>query len=132
MVNQQAYLGTGVLYPIQVTPYGRIALASGVDCVKSDLIQLLSTPVGTRFFLPEYGSRLHEVLFEPVDEVLESLIRLFAFEAIEDWEKRVKPINITFDHDPDNMAIYCTIQVKILQSNEVDSFIYPFYRALKY
>lgn len=35
--------------------------------VKSDLIHLLLTRKGSRYFLPEFGTRLYEFLFEPFD-----------------------------------------------------------------
>ena len=35
--------------------------------VKSDLIHLLLTRTGSRYYLPEFGTRLYEFLFEPFD-----------------------------------------------------------------
>jgi phage baseplate assembly protein W len=35
--------------------------------VKSDLIHLLLTRKGSRYYLPEFGTRLYEFLFEPFD-----------------------------------------------------------------
>jgi phage baseplate assembly protein W len=35
--------------------------------IKSDLIHLLLTRKGSRYFLPDFGTRLYEFLFEPFD-----------------------------------------------------------------
>ena len=35
--------------------------------VKSDLIHLLLTRKGSRYYLPDFGSRLYEYIFEPLD-----------------------------------------------------------------
>ena len=35
--------------------------------VKSDLIHLLLTRKGSRYYLPDFGTRLYEFLFEPFD-----------------------------------------------------------------
>jgi phage baseplate assembly protein W len=35
--------------------------------IKADLIHLLLTRKGSRYFLPEFGTRLYEFLFEPFD-----------------------------------------------------------------
>lgn len=35
--------------------------------IKSDLIHLLLTRKGSRYYLPEFGTRLYEFLFEPFD-----------------------------------------------------------------
>jgi len=47
--------------------------------VKADLIHLLLTRKGTRYYLPDFGTRLYEFLFEPFDgltfDAIESDIR---------------------------------------------------------
>ena len=35
--------------------------------IRSDLIHLLLTRKGSRYFLPEFGTRLYEYIFEPID-----------------------------------------------------------------
>ena len=35
--------------------------------IKADLIHLLLTRKGTRYYLPDFGTRLYEFLFEPFD-----------------------------------------------------------------
>jgi phage baseplate assembly protein W len=35
------------------------------DEIRSDLIHLLLTRKGTRYFLPDFGTRLYEYVFEP-------------------------------------------------------------------
>lgn len=37
--------------------------------IKSDLIHLLLTRKGSRYFLPQFGTRLYEFLFEPFDNL---------------------------------------------------------------
>ena len=132
MPEEDVFLGTAIKFPIEINQFGRAELAVGKDAVKQSIVAVLSTPINTRFFLPEYGSRLHEALFEPDDDVLVSLLRLFIFEAIRDWEKRVKFINVDFEFVPDEALLNVIPQYKILASNEIDSFVFPFYRKLKF
>jgi phage baseplate assembly protein W len=35
--------------------------------IRTDLIHLLLTRKGTRYFLPDFGTRLYEYIFEPLD-----------------------------------------------------------------
>jgi phage baseplate assembly protein W len=35
--------------------------------IRTDLVHLLLTRKGTRYFLPDFGTRLYEYLFEPLD-----------------------------------------------------------------
>lgn len=47
--------------------------------IRADLIHLLLTRKGMRYFLPDYGTRLYEYIFEPLDTItfnsIESEIR---------------------------------------------------------
>jgi len=53
------------------------------DAIKSDLILLLTTEKGERYYLPEYGTNLKNFIFEPSDQATQ-----FAIE--EDIKKAVK------------------------------------------
>lgn len=132
MAENYEYLGKALGYPVTVNQFGRVKTVVGIDAVKASIIQLLGTPVGFSFFLPERGSRLHLIAFEPADDLLASLLETLIFEAIDNWEKRVQTIKVTPIFYPDDLKVDCQIECKILQSNEIFSFIYPFYRELKY
>lgn len=127
---QKAYIGAALKYPL--------LFVNGVPQYEYDdaLIQqsirvLLDTPVGSKLFLREYGSRCREVLFEPNDEVLEDMLQYFIAEAIGKWEKRISFVGVEFDR-PKEDTIHCLISYRNLKSNEINSFIYPFYKTLKY
>lgn len=128
---QDQYLGVGLKFPISIDQFGRGEYESGLSLVAQDIKLLLSTAVGEQFFLPEYGSRLEEVLFEPNNEIAKALIRTFVEEAVAQWEKRVKFIDIDFEFG-ENGLIQCALQYEVLATSRVESFIYPFYRQLKY
>ena len=51
---------------------------------------ILTTPVGSRVYVREYGSRLFELLDSPVTEGLITAILQATVEAISKWEPRVK------------------------------------------
>ena len=126
----RAYLGQGLAMPL-VLRQGAVDTISDIPLIEQSIITILNTPKGSRFFLPEFGSRLKELLFEPNDDVLQDLLRFFVFEALRDWEKRAEFVDIVFDK-PSEDVLNCEIKYRILQSNEINSFIYPFYRQLKY
>jgi uncharacterized protein len=125
------YLGTGIKYPYEVNDFGRISLASQKELVQQSIYRILQTPVGSNFMNRDFGSHLRELLHEPNDNVLLSLLDYFIGDAISKWEKRVVFIDTAFEvSEPDK--IFCTPRYIIRASNEIDSFIYPFYRELKY
>ena len=51
--------------------------------IKADLIHLLLTRKGSRYFLPQFGTRLYEFLFEPFDGLTFNAIESDIRDAIE-------------------------------------------------
>lgn len=127
--EETKYLGIAMKHPV-IVQNGSARLSYGKEAVEESLMTILNTPIGSKFFLPEWGSRLHELIFEPNDEVLTSMMRLFIADAIAEWEKRVKFVDVVFNIS--EAKVDATIFYKILSSNEIESYVHPFYRELKY
>lgn len=126
---ERDYLGKALRFPFKLLN-GRGEVVTDSELIKQSISRLLNTPVGTRFMLPEYGSRVRELLFEPNDNLVKDLLRVFVKEAIDKWETRVRYNKCNFYSTEDYLAI--EIHYTILKSNEIDSFVFPFYRQLKY
>lgn len=121
------YLGTAMQKPIALDN-GAGVVIGGSQVIENSIIDILNTPVNTRLFNPAYGSRLHEMLFEPNDDIVEAMVATFIFEAIRDNEGRAGFKDVTFTADGE--AINCQIFYTELPSNEIKSFVYPYYRKL--
>jgi len=63
--------------------------------VKADLIHLLLTRKGTRYYLPEFGTRLYEFLFEPFDGLTFSAIESDIRDAVAMFMPNLLLNNIT-------------------------------------
>jgi len=127
--EERIFLGTSIELPIQLVN-GAGVLAEGRRSIQNSIPFILGTEVGSILYQPDFGSRMHRAMFEPNDEVLENLLDMFIYEALEKWETRIKTVNI--DYGFDEAQVNCNVAYRILASNEIDSFIYPFYRKLKY
>ncbi len=123
------YLGVGAKYPVQ-TVNGKMRITEKETLVEQSIFIILSTPVGSRFMLPEFGSRVEELIFEQNDILLQNMLRLYIAQALENWEKRIKFVGVNFSIEEE--TILCTINYKLLYGNEIQSYIYPFYRQLKW
>ena len=68
----------GIDFPFRQSPVGDFLNMSDTPEreIRSNLIHLLLTRKGTRYYLPDFGTRLYEYIFEPNDSV--------TFAAIED------------------------------------------------
>lgn len=124
----KVYLGVGLTSPMVLSNAGVWATQSEEALVIQSIQRILTTPVGFRLMLPEYGSRLHQLKFEQNDSVLKALLERFIRESIEKWEKRCKFVSV--ETSLSNDVAQCSITCRILASNEVFSFIFPFYRQL--
>lgn len=75
--------------------------------IRASLIHLLLTRKGTRYYLPDFGTRLYEFIFQPNDAItfnlIEDEIRTTVKKFIPNLE--IKSITITpADQDPEEMG----------------------------
>lgn len=64
-------------------------LLTELAAVKNSIFNILMTPLGTRYRLPEFGSALLWIIGEPKDLTTENQIRNAVVRAIQRWETRV-------------------------------------------
>lgn len=59
----------GINFPFRDSYFGNYLSLSETtdDEIRSNLIHLLLTRKGTRYYLPDFGTRLYEYIFEPMD-----------------------------------------------------------------
>jgi|TARA_Y100000034_G_C6818537_1_gene368433 hypothetical protein len=95
----------GTPYPIEKNPRGFLHSQRGVSQVKSDLLVLLLTNPGERVMLPEFGTPLRNLMFEPNDGQIESQAREMIINSIKLWEPRivVSAIEVSSSIDEDDL-----------------------------
>lgn len=87
---------------------------------------ILSTPLGSREMLPDYGSRISQFYFEPNDQILATLVRNDIHDCVGKYERRISLLDVQIiTHESE---VLCNLVYKVLASNEVDSYVYPFSR----
>jgi len=78
MANGKTY---GIDFPFRTSQFGKYLSLSQTadDEIRNNLVHLLLTRRGSRYYLPDFGSRLYEYIFEPMDSLtfdnIESEIR---------------------------------------------------------
>lgn len=95
----------GLQYPLVKTARGLLAQKNNVDQIKADLLQLLLTNPGERVMLPEFGTPLRDLVFEPNDVSLEAVAKKMIADSITKWEPRivVSDISVTSNFDPNDL-----------------------------
>lgn len=126
-------VGQGVDFPFRFTDSGKvrtIATSNAGERISDSIYLILSTRIGERFFNPEFGSRLPELVFEPNDVKLKNLLKHYTVEALQRWEKRIKILNVILldNLDADQNKIGISIEYKIRNSHIKGSYVFPFVR----
>lgn len=130
------FLGKGLKFPFRFQSASggtEVSAATSLehDHIRESILQILGTRPGERFMNPEFGSRLHDLVFEQNDEVLKGLIRHYVIDAIKRWEKRVIITGVSFDDAPQNIdrnLRLVRISYRVIQSQVEGSLVYPFCR----
>jgi len=95
----------GLPYPTRKTPLGYWYSQTGVDQIKSDMLTLLLTNPGERVMLPEFGTPLRRLIFEPNDETVALEARTMIIESLLRWEPRVAITNVEVSNTVDENSL---------------------------
>lgn len=130
MANQ-AYLGNAEYYSFQPDSNARVKTIYGENIIPQSIQDILNTPIGTHFPNENYGSNCMLLTFEPNDDILQSLLIFMISQALAIWETRIQVVSIDCFRVNENQT-NCIIKYLILASNQIESYIFPFYQNLKY
>ena len=127
-------LGQGLQYPFHFhRQFGGASISTATSRdhahIHESLRQILGTRLGERVMRPDFGSRLHELVFEPHDTILYGLIRHAVREALTRWEPRIIIMAIQVAPDAGNEHLVLVLIAYQLIQHQVDgNYVYPFYR----
>lgn len=126
--KSQAFLGSGLSFPLRTDARGQVALVSGADDVEQSIRIILGTRPGERVMRPNFGCRAQELLFEPRSAATASLMQEYIHQALRMWEPRieVRSVNVNFD-DANPSALLAEIEYSIKATHDTRSIVYPFY-----
>lgn len=94
----------GIYFPFTNDPTGFPKKVYPDDVYVQSIMQILLTRIGERVMLPEFGSRLYELLFENAGDVTENAIRDEVIRAVSLWEPRVRIEDVRVEFFDDGHA----------------------------
>lgn len=129
MADSPEFIGTGWSFPPTFTQNGNDVLTvSGAEDIHQSLEILLSTRVGERVMLEDYGCQLSDYLFEEVSFSLLSNISSMLKDAISEYEPRIFLDNVdVIQSDAINGLLAIYISYTIRTTNSRYNMVYPFY-----
>lgn len=120
-------IGQGVAFPTKVSVQGGLQLSGSNRNIEESIYLILRTDIGERVYRPDFGSRLSELVFTPLNTQTLLLIKLYVEEALKLWEPRITLEEIRTDPDPVQGRVDITITYFPKDSPDRRSLVYPFY-----
>ena len=128
MTNTHDLIGAGWRFPVAWDGRGRIALSSGEDEIGEAIVIILSTPIGYRIMRPQFGSRLHELVFAPINTSTMTTAEHYVAEALGYWEPRIDVLQVRAERYPHTQGVLLiTIHYRLRATYDERTLVYPFY-----
>ena len=88
-----------------------------VNAITRSIRNIVLTTPGEKFFDPDFGSNVSRLLFENVDDITASQIQEEIEFSINNYEPRVKLINVEVIADNDNASFDTIITYEVIGAN---------------
>jgi len=120
--------GLGWAFPPQVNRRGNMALTNQGNELDQSINIILSTAPGQRVMRPNFGCRLHELVFSPNNSTTRAQARRYVEQALGMWEPRIIVKEVRVNSDPDREdSLLIEISYEVKTNRDKRSLVYPFY-----
>jgi phage baseplate assembly protein W len=122
------FIGRGILFPLRVDQSGSIALGHGADDIDASIRMAIITAPGERVMRPQFGCRIWDLLFEPINANTLGLMAEAVRDAVSQWEPRVDLEEVDVVPDPQTAArVMIDLKYKVRSTNDRRNLVFPFY-----
>jgi Bacteriophage baseplate protein W len=126
--NTSDFVGRGISFPMRVDQSGALALTSGGADIDGSLRMVLTTAPGERLMRPQFGCRIWDLLFEPINANTIGLMRESVRDAVSQWEPRVDLDDVVIEPDArDQARVLIHLKYRVRTTNDSRNLVYPFY-----
>jgi phage baseplate assembly protein W len=121
-------LGAGWHFPMGVDGRGGIAVTRHEKDIEESISIILGTSKGERRMRPDFGCRIHELVFGPSNATTWGQITQYVEEALGWWEPRIEVAGVDVRPDArDTSRLLIDITYRIKATSDERSLVYPFY-----
>ena len=122
------FLGKGLKFPLQVNALGALATSSHEDRIAESIAMILGTAQGERVMRPEFGCGIHELVFEPNNELTRGTIAQAVRRALVESEPRIDVLDVRAESAADQPNLLLVrIDYRIRANNTFHNLVYPFF-----
>lgn len=120
MAVRKEFLGRGWSFPFQFDPAtGSVAMSEYEENIRQNITIILGTRPGERQMLPQFGCKVHELLFAPNTRTTAHIAARHVEEALRRWERRIEVEQVNAVPDPSG-AIRVEVVYKIISTGAVE------------
>ncbi|WP_299763451.1 GPW/gp25 family protein [uncultured Dokdonia sp.] len=125
------FLGRGWSFPPEFNKAQKeVTMTTDVEDINNSLIILLSTRLGERVMLSDYGCDLEELLFKPLTLTLITQIKGIVERAILYHEPRVDILNIDIEGSNElEGEVLIAVEYLVRNTNTRSNIVFPFYKG---
>ena len=122
------FLGSGWGFTPGIDQNGGIATSWHEENVEQNLLIILGTAPGERQMRPDFGCKIHDLVFKPNNRQTANRAEQFVRLAISKYEPRVGNIDVSANPDPyEDNTLRIQITYSISTTNSTHNLVYPFY-----
>lgn len=121
------FLGQGWAFPVELAG-AHLEYQAAEAKIQQSILIILGTARGERVMRPDFGSRLRELVFAPLNSATQALAAHYATEALTTWEPRIDVLRVrAAPRDAVSGVLDITIDYRVRATNSEFNLVYPFY-----
>jgi phage baseplate assembly protein W len=129
-MSENILIGRGWAFPVGIDATGGLRLASDEPEIEQAIAVVIGTSPGERVMRPEFGCRIHELVFAPNNPETVGLARRHVEEALGMWEPRIEVEEVEVSEDFEELdrgRLNIRVTYTVRGTKDSRSLVYPFY-----
>ena len=113
---------------MQVNAHGALAIARQEERVAESIAFILGTAQGERVMRPDFGCGIHQLVFEPNNDMTQARVAHSVRRALVDLEPRIDVLDVRVDGAPtEPNLLLIRVDYRIRATNAFHNLVYPFF-----
>jgi len=128
MAADREFLGKGWRFPVAVNLTGGLATSSLEENVRESIFVIIGTAPGERVNRPDFGCRIHDLMFQPNNPLTSARAAYYVQEALWEWERRIDNIEVQAlpnAAEPNRLDI--RVSYTLTTKSDRKNLVFPFY-----
>lgn len=122
------FLGRGWRFPVELDEDGRLRYDKEEEKIEQSILIILGTAQGERVMRPDFGSRLRELVFAPLNSSTQALAARYVIDALTAWEPRIEVLSVRAEPRGGLEGVLdIDIEYRVRATNSRFNLVYPFY-----